>query len=299
VRREPRLLGVKQTRWTLGALLGVVREQLGWKGVGTVGGLARLLGRVRIRRKRGRGHIHSPDACYPEKRAEAQARVELARAPGPSRIVTCYLDEVTYERQPSLASAYEAVGRDPHTGHTHQPLARLSPRGQTLTRAVGALDVSSGQVVWRQGWKVGIKELVAFYEQLRAAYPDAERLYVIQDNWPVHFHPDVLVALEPQTTPWPPKRPPSWSDDPSPAAVRRWGRLHLPIQLVFLPTYASWLNPIEKLWRWLRQDVLHLHRLADDLVTLREAVATFLDRFAQPGDLTAALLRYVGLHPPD
>ena len=59
---------------------------------------------------------------------------------------------------------------------------------------------------------------------------------MIQDNWSIHTHADVLAALE------------------------RWPR----IEPVWLPTYAPWLNPIEKLWRWLRQDVLKLHRLAGD-----------------------------------
>ncbi|MBK9008807.1 MAG: transposase [Anaerolineae bacterium] len=26
---------------------------------------------------------------------------------------------------------------------------------------------------------------------------------------------------------------------------------------LLFPTYASWLNPIEKLWKWLKQEVLH------------------------------------------
>jgi transposase len=68
----------------------------------------------------------------------------------------------------------------------------------------------------------------------------------------------------------------------------------LPIQLICLPTYASWLNPIEKLWRWLKQDVLHLHCLSQDWPALKQAVATFLDGFATGSD---SLLRYVGLLP--
>lgn len=325
VRREPRLLGVTPppTRWTLAALLAVVRDPAGplaWTGLASLPGLARLLGRLHVHRKRGRGHIHSPDPLYQEKRASVSARLDRARldhtqvefarcavrdAPATARrlaapgIVTCFLDEVSYDRQPTLASAYEAAGRDLRTGHTHQPLAQLSLRGSTLTRVVGALDACTGRVIWHQGWKIGLKQLVAFYAQLRAAYPDAERLYVIQDNWPLHWHPDVLVALEPQETAWVPTRPASWSDYPSPGAIKRWGDWHLPIQLVFLPTYASWLNPIEKLWRKLRQDVLHLHRLAADLVQVREAVAAFLDQYAQPSALSDALLRYVGLHLPN
>jgi hypothetical protein len=64
--------------------------------------------------------------------------------------------------------------------------------------------------------------------------------------------------------------------------------------MLCLPTYASWCNPIEKLWRWLEQDILHLHRLSDDWAALKQAVACFLDGFA---DQSLELLRYVGLLP--
>jgi hypothetical protein len=67
---------------------------------------------------------------------------------------------------------------------------------------------------------------------------------------------------------------------------------YLPIQLLNLPTYASWLNPIEKLWGWLKQDVLHLHCQSDDWPHLKTRVAEFLDQFMAP---SPDLLRYVGL----
>jgi hypothetical protein len=60
----------------------------------------------------------------------------------------------------------------------------------------------------------------------------------------------------------------------------------------FIPTYAPWLNPIEKLWRWLRQDVLRLHQWADDWPMLLSQVHAFLDQFAHG---SRDLLRYVGL----
>jgi hypothetical protein len=66
---------------------------------------------------------------------------------------------------------------------------------------------------------------------------------------------------------------------------------------------AAVLKIAEKLWRWLPQDVLTLHRLADDWPTtgrrladdwhtLRERVNAFLDQFAAGSH---ALLRYTGL----
>ncbi|HID52643.1 MAG TPA: hypothetical protein EYP41_11485 [Anaerolineae bacterium] len=72
------------------------------------------------------------------------------------------------------------------------------------------------------------------------------------------------------------------------------GRDYIHIQLLCLPTYASWLNPIEKLWRWLKQDILHLHRLSDAWPELRQRVDQFLANFSHG---STELLRYVGLLP--
>jgi transposase len=64
------------------------------------------------------------------------------------------------------------------------------------------------------------------------------------------------------------------------------------ISPVWLPTYAPWLNPIEKLWRWLRQDLLKMHRWVEDWPRVKQRGHDFLDQFA-PG--SPDLLRYVGL----
>lgn len=232
--------------------------------------------------------IRSPDPNYDAKRADVATVLAEARA-APERIVVLYLDEVTVERQPTLANAYAPMG------HT-QPRARRRQRADTLSRVLGALNALTGKVIYRRATRITLALLVQFYQALREAYPQAECIYVIQDNWPVHTHPDVLVALQPQRTRWPWYRPPNWPTTPSPTAVKRWGQLDLPIQIVPLPTYASWCNPIEKLWRQLRQDLTHLHPWADDLETLRAEIDRFLNQFAG-GSL--ALLRYVGLGIPD
>lgn len=145
-----------------------------------------------------------------------------------------------------------------------------------------------GQVLFHQGSEIGVKELVRLYEQVAAVYASARTFYLVQDNWPVHFHPDVLAALQPQTRPWPWHRHANWGTAPS----AKGRRLNLPIQILPLPTYASWTNPIEKMWRWLKQDVLHLHRLADQWKVLQQRIDHFLTQSALG---STALLRYVGL----
>jgi len=245
----------------------------------------RLLKRCKISYQRARSYVHSPDPEYAIKLAGVQAVRMLARL-APSQVVVLYLDEVTIERQPSLAQAYAEQG-----GH-EQPRADLGHASNTLTRLVATLEHSSGRVVYRRASKITLEVLVRFFQDLRAAYPSVERIYVVMDNWPIHIHPDVLVALEPQQSRHFRPLPPSWPSKPSAKALKRYGQLQLPIQLIPLPTYASWCNPIEKLWRWLKVDYLKMHRLADDWKELRRLVERFLDQFAQGG---RQLLHYVGL----
>ena len=74
---------------------------------------------------------------------------------------------------------------------------------------------------------------------------------------------------------------------PIPTCSRRWRALPR-CEPVWLPTYAPWLNPIEKLWRWLKGDVLKQHRLAGDWPALRRRVTAFLDQFATGSECVVA-----------
>lgn len=285
-RRAPRACRLAQTRWTLQAF----RHACSWLAPLSLAGVQSLLQRLGITWQRARSYIHSPDASYQAKLAWVQAVRMLARQ-AERQVVVVYLDEVTIERQPSLAATHAPQG-----GGAAQPRACWSTASTTLTRVLATLEHGSGRVVYHRASKITIAVLVQFFQQLRAAYPDAERVYVVLDNWPVHFHPDVLVALEEQERRYFRPLPPSWSAKPSATARKRWGQLQLPIQLVPLPTYASWCNPIEQLWRKLRQELTHLHRWAHDLSRLRAEIDRFLDQFA---DGSESLLRYVGLAIPD
>lgn len=288
VRRDPRRFGLPRTRWTL-ATVGAAIE---WLADRDPSGIWRALDALGVALKRGRDYVHSPDPAYPAKRAAVAACVAQARASG-GRVAALFQDEVTLYRQPSLASAWAERGGP-------QPRSVRGRRAEgTAARIVGTLDAVSGRVLVRRRGTLAIPALVGFYQEVVAAYPEAERIDVVLDNWPVHFHPDLLAALQPQACPFPFPRPPSWPREPSAEAVRKWGGLRLPIRLVPLPTYASWLNPIEKLWRWLRQDVVHLHPWADAVPALRAEADRFLGRFAAGSDAAADLLRYVGLHIHD
>jgi hypothetical protein len=249
--------------------------------------VSQVLRRLRVSYKWARDYLHSPDPDYVAKLLTVHVHLQAARRQATPRIVVLFQDEMTYERHPRLAKAYEAGGHA-------QPLARRGYARNTTQRIIATLDACTGRVIARQASTIRVPTLIHFYEQVCAAYADQPTIiYLVQDNWPVHLHPDVLARLIPQTFAFPRYLPRDWPTTPRhtwPEAKR------LPITLMLLPTYASWTNPIEKLWRWLRQDVLHLHRVADDWTALQALVTHFLDQFAQGSN---ALLRYVGLSDLD
>jgi len=279
IRRSPEAFGLEGVRWTLRRML----RLWDWLNLHSEGGLHQVLDRLHIHWKRGRWHVHSPDPNYVEKLWEVRFWVQRVSPQQVARIAL-FTDEFTLYRHPSLAQDYECAG------HT-QPLAELGHKSNYIWRIAAGLNAWTGQVVYEMARYMDVAHLTRFYQKLVQTFPDQEIL-LIQDNWPVHYHEDLLAALQIQSFPWGIHRPANWK----PKARRRIQRLNLPIRLLFLPTYASWTNPIEKLWRLLKQEVLHLHRYEDDWPALKQRVAVFLDQFASGSQ---DLLRYVGLSHPD
>jgi DDE superfamily endonuclease len=233
--------------------LRTIQAHCAWLRDYTPSGVWRLLDRWGLRRRSAAVQQFSPDPDYDAKVAELEVALWEARR-YPRSVVAVFLDQMGFSRWPDPAPDWGA----------ERPVADRRGAKQGLWRLMGALNPFTGQVTYLDNYIVGRQKVIECYGRLVAAYPQARRLYAIQDNWSIHKHPDVIAALKQ----WPQVEP------------------------VWLPTYAPWLNPIEKLWRWLRQDVLHLHRLADDWKALRQRVRAFLDQFARGSQ---RLLEYVGL----
>jgi len=291
VRRDPSMFGVSSSRWSLG----LIARVCDWLRVKNPSGLSQLLKRLGISYKRGRSYVHSPDPHYQQK-MDMIAQCLLKAWYAPEKYALLYQDEFSIYRQPSLDRDYEQMGK-------FQPLARRSHRSNTEFRGIGALNAVTGQVTYHQASKANIRQLTVFYDMVVEDYPKLDTIYMVQDNWPVHFHPDLLLHLQPQHFQFPIHVPGNWPDEPSPKAKRdaekrkaKRGSRHekLPIKILQLPTYASWANPIEKLWRWVRQSILHLHRLSDEWDELKQRIRDFILSFRKGSN---ELLRYVGLLP--
>jgi transposase len=121
----------------------------------------------------------------------------------------------------------------PRKGKAWRP--RRKPRRQraTYTRASGvmhmlaALDLATGKLFYRIRPRKRSTEFLDLLKALRARWP-GEKLYVVCDNFSPHRH----------------------------ARVRDWCATH-DVELVFLPTYGSWLNWIEAEFAALRYFALN------------------------------------------
>lgn len=253
VQRSPRLSGQMASRWSLAR----IGQGISWLKALSLPGVYRILRRLKVRYKRGRAYVHSPDPDYDLKLAYLQAAQQQATQ-APQRVVLLYQDEFTYYRRASVARDYALQG-------SHDPRAHTGWGSNRLRRVAGCLDFATGRLLTRQRKRFNRRALIAFYREVEAAYPHAEVIFLAQDNWPVHFHPDILLALADSK-----------------------------IILLRLPTYAPWTNPIEQVWRLLYQDVLHQHPFVDDWLLLQDAVQLWLDQWRSG---SYELLHAVGLYP--
>jgi DDE superfamily endonuclease len=198
--------GPVPSRWTLRT----VRVSVEWLTGYSLSGVWRVLHACGLGWHTARARLFSPDPDYRSKvRRLHRCLREAARQP--ERVVALFLDEFGYRRWPEVAP----------TWGLETAVAQRAGNNQQW-RTIGALNALTGQVSYLDGYIVGRQQVMQFYAQLDHTYPAVDLLYVIQDNWNIHTHPEVLTALA------------------------RYPR----IKPVWLPTYAPWLNPIEKLWRW-------------------------------------------------
>jgi transposase len=175
----------------------------------------------------------------------------------PDRCVLLFEDESTFYRQPTQAWIWSSLGR-------LQPKMRYSHRSNTRMRMVGYLDAHTAAVHSEDMSRVSVDRLARSVARLSERHPNAEKIYLAWDNWPIHAHPKVLAAL------------------------RRQPR----VEVLWLPTYAPWLNPMEKGWRWGRQRVAHAHPWSDNFLEFRQRVR---DEYAQLATPSEEFRRYVGL----
>jgi transposase len=121
-----------------------------------------------------------------------------------------------------------------------------------LLEMPAGVNIQTGKVhYWFYDWKNSFV-VIECLEKLLEEYPGKE-IYAIMDNWSAHKSHDVKV----------------------------WNALHPRMHLVYLPSSASFLNKIERVFSFLSRDVLQ----NSNFKTVREAMERISNYFDKEGSI--------------
>jgi hypothetical protein len=260
VHRSPRLYNIDQSTWTLKT----IQQQISWLNGGTgkrplsIPAVSKLLKRLGVRFKRGRAAMHSPDLEYNQKMAKIQ-HAHLLNLLDPRKFPLLYEDEKTYYLREEIGKVWGSRGK--------RGARQANQAGGTtvVNRIAGCIDVQTGKVISRQRSSFNVKEMYRFFYYVEQHYKDAEHIFIVLDNWPVHFHAYVQENL---------------------------ARGAKKIVLLSLPTYAPWKNPMEKVWLKFKKDILLHHGFGTNCQSLKQAAEKWLKNFEVESH---ELLHFAGL----
>lgn len=183
----------------------------------------------------GRPRLAMPRKVDPEKAQKQWAIVQAVVEAEPTAAIL-YADEARVQLLPLVRAMWHGVGQQ----------VRIPTPGTNVTRAVfGALDITSGHWTYLIRERMKAPDFLAFLEHLLATYPDVP-IFLIVDNYGTH----------------------------TAHLVNDWLVEHPRLHLLFLPKYCSQLNPVEPIWRRLK-DKVAANRLHGSISSLVEAVQSF------------------------
>jgi transposase len=118
---------------------------------------------------------------------------------------------------------------------------------QKRVNLIGAINIDTHHVEYKQVEWVNAESLKAFAEQLCAAYPTASAIHLILDNAGYHKSKELLQFLE---------------------ATK--------IKIHYLPPYSPNLNPIERLWKIMHENVTY-NRYYEKFSNFTENIVGFFE----------------------
>ncbi len=103
-----------------------------------------------------------------------------------------------------------------------------SNTGRSRLNLSGALDIISQKVVIQEDVTLNAASTVSFLQKIEMSYPSKNTIHVFSDNAPYYKNKEVTKYLKESK-----------------------------IELHFLPPYSPNLNPIERLWKWMKERVIY------------------------------------------
>ena len=160
-----------------------------------------------------------PGKANKEQQQKWLADYEKLRRGLPGDETICFIDGVhpTHNVQPAYGWIKKGVRKEIPAN-----------TGRSRLNLSGAIDVISHNVVIREDQTLNAESTIHFFQKIEEAYPDKRKIHVFCDNAPYYRN----------------------------KAVGRYLATSK-IALHFLPPYSPNLNPIERLWKWMKERVIY------------------------------------------
>jgi transposase len=196
----------------------------------------------------GRPRLAMPLKTDPAKAYKQWVMAKAVIEAGP-QVTTLYGDESRVQLLPLIRAMWHWVGQQ----------LRIPTPGTNVTRALfGALDIRTGRWVYLIRERMRTDDFLAFLEHLLVVYPDGPVLLMV-DNFSSH----------------------------TAQAVNTWLATHARLHLYYLPKYCSHLNPVERIWLQLKNQ-LAANRLYGSLQLLLATIEAFFTAMTPEQALTWA-----------
>ena len=153
-------------------------------------------------------------------------------------------DEASLSNTATVSYKWEQKGR--------QPKKEQKQRKRERKTLFGCVDPKTGRVISQVSDKGNSAQFFSFLIKVCKDYK-GKKVYMILDNVPYHHSKRIKAVLQKYTD---------------------------RIELVFLPPYSPDLNPIERIWWFMRKSISH-NRAVESLDKRLEAFQKFVGNFAQ------------------
>jgi transposase len=160
-----------------------------------------------------------PGKANREQQEKWLAEYEKLRQELPEDETICFIDGVhpTHNVQPAYGWIKKGVRKE-IPANTGRARLNLS----------GAIDVISHNIVIQEDQTLNAESTIRFFQKIEEAYPCKQKIHIFCDNAPYYRNKSVRQYLTTSK-----------------------------IDLHFLPPYSPNLNPIERLWKWMKERVIY------------------------------------------
>lgn len=160
-----------------------------------------------------------PGKANKEEQQNWLAEYETLRQALPEEETICFMDGVhpTHNVQPAYGWIRKGVRKEIPAN-----------TGRSRLNLSGIIDVVTHNIVIQEDQTLNAESTIRFFQRIEEAYPGKQKIHVFCDNAPYYRNSAVRQHLETSK-----------------------------ISLHFLPPYSPNLNPIERLWKWMKERVIY------------------------------------------